>query len=562
MRVVLRGYRVEEVPLKKLDPIKDGTKISRPRSWDPGVRPIVAVSAGCHVRGVVLPHPDPQCPRTMVLGVHRRFAFRPPDPEEEVLKRFEAFVRKWVHANLTPLDPDEDVSVEAWLLKTSYPQWRKKQLLDCYYRMLSINQKDKRGRKIFFKNKSFMKDEFYPEYKHARAINSRSDEFKCATGPFFKCIEKALFSLDHFIKKIPIADRPAYIKSRLERLGAKYFAADYTSYESLFTKKLMQRCEFILYEYMVSKHPLGAEFLKLISEALLEQNVCQFKLFTVLVWATRMSGEMNTSLANGFSNLMFLLFLCEENGMTDVSAVIEGDDSAASGCGTWPTVSDFAKLGLVIKVEMSDTIEEMSFCGLVFDSKELCNVTDPKEVLAGFGWTSATYASSSERKLKMLLRCKALSYAHQYPGCPVISALAQYGLRVTRSMDIRGFVATNHHMSSWERDQVLAALRDEKNIPIHAPGPGTRALVAKLYNLPVETQIAIEKYLDEKNDLSPIDCHHIDMAMPQMWKDNFETYTSVSDVMASDKNYPPETWSRQDRFSLVKRWDGDVPVMR
>jgi hypothetical protein len=281
-----------------------------------------------------------------------------------------------------------------------------------------------------------MKDETYPEYKHARAINSRSDEFKCASGPFFKCIEKTLFTLDWFIKKVPIADRPSYIKNRLERMGVSYFAADYTSFESLFTKKLMQTCEFVLYEHCVSEHPLGRAWLSLISEALLGRNVCSFKLFNVSVNATRMSGEMNTSLGNGFSNLMFLLFLCQENGMTDVLAVIEGDDSAASGCGKWPSVEDFAKLGLVIKVDMSDSIEEMSFCGLVFDSDECLNVTDPREVLASFGWTSAGYKAMKQNKLKLLLRCKALSLAHQYPGCPIISSLAQYGLRVTRGYDI------------------------------------------------------------------------------------------------------------------------------
>jgi hypothetical protein len=105
MRLICRGYRVEEVPLKKLDPIKTDVLITSPRKWDPSRRPVVAASMGCHVKGVALPHPDPQCPRTMTLGVHRRFAFRPPEPDEALLTKFREFVFKWINSNIPKMSP-------------------------------------------------------------------------------------------------------------------------------------------------------------------------------------------------------------------------------------------------------------------------------------------------------------------------------------------------------------------------------------------------------------------------------------------------------------------------
>lgn len=453
------------MPLAKIAAIKTSCKIGGHRRHNSDIRPVVQSSLGCHYVGAALPKPDISDPVTAEAGVRKRFCFQPPRPSRRVLKRLRAFVRTWCRKHLTPLAPDSDVSVESWLDQTDYPAWRKQELKAKWDEVKDIwDDPDN------FTCKSFIKDETYGEYKHARGINSRSDEFKCAVGPIFRLIEKEVFKLDWFVKKVPVSERPAYIKKRLMRVGAKYYATDYSAFESLFTRELMEACEFELYRYMVRGLPDAVNFIALVESVLGGLNRCEYKHFWVELAATRMSGEMCTSLGNGFSNLMFMLFVCQQVGAHDEIGVVEGDDGLFTMWGTSPTEADFARLGLVIKLQEHSDLCSASFCGIIFDPEDCINVTDPREVLCSFGWTVRQYHGCRPGLKKVLLRCKALSYAHQYPGCPVIAALARYGLRVTRSVDIRGFLEKDRTLSWWERTQLRDASRTRRKSPIWRRG--------------------------------------------------------------------------------------------
>jgi hypothetical protein len=512
---------VDEVPLPALADIKQDAAISVPREVDLDVRPPVAVSLGPVLHGAAMPHPDPRDPLTTVAGSMKRFAIRPPKPDVQWLEELGEFVRDWLPKNLVPLDPATDVSVESWLLKTTYPRWRRDELLVKWYKVASIWEKRYHG------VKSFMKLETYLEWKYARGINSRTDEFKCAVGPIFKAIEEKLYQHPSFIKHVPVADRPRYITEMLYREYGTYLASDYTAFEALFTKEVMEKVEFQLYEYMTSKLPGGPEFMRLVREVLGGLNWCEFRDFFVSLFGTRMSGEMCTSLGNGFANLMFMLFMLKKFGCTDVAGVVEGDDGLFVCRGTPPTGKDFEKLGLIIKLETYSSLAEASFCGMVFDPEDKLTVMDPREVLSAFGWASGNYARSNAKTLKTLLRCKSLSLAHQYPGCPVISALAQYGLRVTRDVKrihLYRVMNSGKAMSGWERDQLLDALRDEARIKYVVPPMNTRLLVERLYGITVEMQYYFENLLDSKNDLLPIKDDLMLALCPQSWKDYWATY--------------------------------------
>lgn len=513
------------MPLPALGEVKCSAHIRDFHDVDMAVRPPIMVSLGCHVEGAACPHPDPQDPNTMLAGVAKRFATKTPEPDREMLGRLKRFVQKFVEDNLVPLEPGVDTTVETWLEHTSYPRWRKDELLKKWLALDNIRATDKRGRYKHFKCKSFMKDETYPSYKHARGINSRSDEFKCQVGPIFRLIEKRVFKLKWFIKNIPVAERPkALIK--LWRDGGKYAATDYTAFESLFTREVMESCEFVLYDYMTQFIPGGRDFADLVREVLGGDNVCEYKNFTVFLEATRMSGEMCTSLGNGFSNLMFMLFLAEEAGCTEVDGFVEGDDGIFTMKGTFPTTEDFARLGLIIKMEIHDALEHASFCGLVFDLEDQRNVTNPLEVLASLGWTTMQYANANSNKKKQLLKCKALSLAHQYPGCPIIGELAQYVLRCTATTKI------NHIAENWrntyEREQLLTAIADMpkymKGVPFTIPGIRTRFLVEHLYGVSVEHQLYIEAWLRSQRSIVPIDYCLVQWHMPEVWKDYYCKY--------------------------------------
>jgi hypothetical protein len=454
------------------------------------------VSLGVDVFGVAPPKPDLTCPLTAEAGVRKRFLCKPPVPNKLILDEFRQFVRNWLK-DVPPLPVESDVSVDTWLAKCSYPLWRKEELRTLWKQRFGLLDPKKD-----FVVKSFIKDETYPEFKHARGINSRTDMFKIAVGPIFRLIEEKIFALPYFIKKVPVSDRPAYITNLLSMHGARFFEGDFKAFESHFTREIMESCEFLLFEHMTQNLPEHDYWMSLVRDVIGGVNHCCYKYFTVDVEATRMSGEMDTSLANGFANLMLLFFLFHKKG-TQIKVVVEGDDSLTSFIGDAPTEADFKELGFSIKCAIRDNLNEASFCGLIFEPTDLVNITDPLDVLVNFGWAGRAYVNARKGRLLALLRCKSLSYAHQYPGAPIIQELARYGLRCTSGVDVRHFIENERSLSQWERDELRAATSCAR--PKRIPVPyKTRLLMEKLYGISVETQIQIEVYLKKQRKIDQL----------------------------------------------------------
>lgn len=453
---------------------------------------------------------------------------KPPPLNRPTRRRLRKFVANWLKKNLTPLSSDTDLSVNTWLSRTNYPLWRKEQLMDLWSKAGGVVIKGKHTTV-----KSFVKDEFYTEFKHPRLINSRHDMYKVAVGPYFKHIESELFKLPWFIKKIPVNMRASYIMQRLYRPNGTYIATDYTAYETHFTKEMMLDVEMQLYKYMVQKLPTRKYFSGLL-QVLMGTNHLFSHNFHCILEATRMSGEMNTSLGNGFSNLMFMLFACEEAGSGTVTGVVEGDDGLFCVEKKAPTTQTFKNMGLTIKLEVHKSISEASFCGLIFDPDDLVNITDPIKVLLTFGWTDRQYSGARISKLKGLLRSKALSLLYQYENAPIFQALARYGLRVTEgvravspfriNMHWRQVVAESYEYYNKHSDML------EKAIPMN-----TRMLMARQFGLSVEVQLKIENYLDSLDILTPLDIPQVTfMAHPDartMW----DTYVNVHLRSEKDK---------------------------
>lgn len=489
-------------------------------------RPVVQASLGCVAYGAAMPHPDPLDPDTTIAGVRKRFAFKPPEPNREKLARLKSFAEKWCQDNLRPLATDADLSLETWLEKTRYPKARKDELRRVWAKFELSDD----PRSEFCK--SFMKDETYPDYKHARAINSRSDWWKCYMGPCIKAIEEVLYAHPAFIKHVPVADRPRYIRDMVYRVGSTYIATDYTAFESLFTDVVMRCLDFVLLEHMLRHHNQGPSLIARIERVTAGLNRCEFHDFIVEIIGTRMSGEMSTSLFNGFANLMLMLFVCEELGTT-CTGVVEGDDGLFRLDGPVPTAEMFADLGFVVKMEVHVDLCAASFCGLIFDEDDLINVTDPREVLASFGWTTRRYARSNKKTKQLLLRCKALSYAHQYPGCPIIDSLSKYGLRVTRSYDVRLFAKERWGTSQWEREQLLDVI--DNSIPERKTGRNTRFLVEEKFGISVVAQLLIESYLDGLTELTTLLIPLFDVLVPTAWTHYWQHYVIIGSLAGDEQ---------------------------
>lgn len=476
---------------------------------EPSYRPVVGASLGCELGGLALPHVDTTDPETTLGGLGKRLAFKPPAYNKVKLRKIKRFVQRWCKNNLTPLSPDSDTSFETWLAGTSYTNARKDALREVYRQLLEDP---------YYKNSHrdkgvdcFVKDETYPEYKYPRGIYSRTDTFKVLVGPIIKLIEHELYStksmkydLPYFIKNVPVSERPQMLMN-MYTLDAFYAATDYTSFEGHFKKKIMMSIECQLYEYMIQYLPQREWFESEFLATILGVNECNFYYFILKVEATRMSGEMNTSLGNGFSNLMMMLFICEEKGIPEPPGFVEGDDGIFrfNDRSKVPIAKDFLELGFTIKIEWHTNLSTASFCGIVFSEEDLNNVTSPIDALLSFGWTTRRYSRSNKKVYMELLRAKAFSMLYSYPGCPILRKLAEYGIRVTEGYHTR-FNIQNVYQSEKAKVVMKTVFQNEMFSKIKI-GNSTRCLIAERYGIPVDTQILFEEYLDSLDCIQTLD---------------------------------------------------------
>jgi hypothetical protein len=506
---VAYGYRYGEVPLPTL-PEKEGSAEFGPRpplavlnealgpnpvvnkkleTHNPLQRNAAYVDLGTPFYGAAYPHADTDDPDTLRAGAYKRVALAAPPCKPGTHNRMKLFVRKFCEKNLTPLSPDFDFSNETWMENSNYPYWRQQELINTDIEIRLGNLKKPSKHRV----DSFGKDEGYPEYKHVRIINAGTDWRKLQCGAIFKAIEEEVFKLRYFVKKVPVRDRPKYIMEQLFLEGNKYYPTDYTSFESLFVEELMDACEFELYRYMTEQLNQNEKFRKFCEEVLGGTNECMYKWFRLYIHAKRMSGEMCTSLGNGFSNLIFTKFVAHEHSLK-VKSIHEGDDGLISSDSEIKQVW-FEELGLRIKIEEIDDISSASFCGIIFDPKDLQNITNPLKVLANFGWTSNQYWGARESTKRALLRSKALSLIYEYPGCPVVQELALYALRHTRDVKrLTKFTHGRRDIDMFMRQRILSAI-EFQDLPVAIPGVQTRHLMEQEFGITVEMQLKIESYL-------------------------------------------------------------------
>lgn len=517
---------IDETKIRNVKLILNGTK----QLYNPE-KPMM-INLGPVLMDSVPPIPNISNPLNAAIGVAKRIAYDTPKPCNIKLRKLKRFVYKWCKRNLIPLSPGTDCSFNTWIESTNYSRRRKNELTEVWNQIKDIDPMTLLQDKKVTRLKCFVKHEWYVQYKHARGIFSRSDEFKCLVGPIFKQIEKQVFALPYFIKKIPVTERPSLMKETFE--SYKWFAAaDFTSFEAHFTKDVFEAIEFVLYDYMTQYLECRDWFKYMLRHVIAGLNICLFKYFTLQIEATRQSGEMCTSLGNGFSNLMIIMFISYTKNKYIPKCFVEGDDSlvAYKERNDIPSVKDYEELGFTIKIETSEHYNKMSFCGNIFDVDDLVVVTDPVYVMSTFGWGDMKYHGCGSKMKKVLLRAKCLSLKFQYAGCPIITELADYGLRMTRGTNIRQSYIDS--LDVYQKQKLIDALKIDPHQKIEIPFK-TRLLVEEIYGISINAQLDIEKSLSLKNDFEPIYCNLIvDRAHPD-FLDMFSVYVgSVGDRMVA-----------------------------
>lgn len=509
------GYRIDETRLKVYGPSRALLVTRTPVGEDK--RLIVAPSLGCHIQGVAMPQPDIQHAKSLAAGAVHRFLREMPDRDPALFARLIAFGEEF-NSFFTPLGPDVGDDNEEWLASTSYSAARQAEL-----REVRKEVESKGGlwaptlsKKTNFDIGTFMKDEAYPEYKFPRNINARKDETKVYAGAWFKAIEKILFAHPAFIKKVPVRERPKYILDLLEGAGTVR-ASDFTSMEATFVPAVI-RLEISFYKHMTRYVSWRADFWRFLDWVLAGLNKNDSRYVTFWVEARRQSGEMNTSLGNGYFNMLINLFAYHEMGIDwkTIKYVIEGDDGLfKSPTGQHPDSDFYRRLGAIVKLIEVPDISSASFCGLIFDPEELANISDPRKVLATLGITTHKYAHSRDSVHRALLRSKGLSIAYQYPNTPIFSAVARWILRVTSGSDVAAtrFLLENHaykwapgDLALWKDhpNYLISAMRSELDEITGQPGLQTRLLMERIFDVTVAMQERIEEYFDSLTDIRPL----------------------------------------------------------
>lgn len=519
--VYLWPYRVDDknVNMPRLPPIKKEIKtmlsisnkdyvMTYPRGkinlpWL--FRNAVSSSLGISIKGAAPAFPDFGDNVSFKAGFYYRVARGTPIPDKLALRSLTKFLRYDLKMLGIVQMSNEDVGYPHWRLDINFPETRKIEFDKAYEQLTNKNVTKKR----YLLVKGFCKEEEYKgEAKYPRCINARSDYFKVDVGPFFRQLEKKIFCLEQFIKKIPNKDRAKYIMDNVFEEGGMYICTDYTSYESGFRKEVMEALEYEVYHYVGNGHPEFKEFWDKI-KVLKGVNRIQYKSFQADVPATRMSGEMNTSLGNGLFNLFAFRFACFVSG-SKTRGVVEGDDGL-----NWvdkePNEKIFEKLGMLIKYEKFNNIGDASFCGQVFDPDALQVVRDPIQTMIKMGWSTRQYLRSNQVTKLALLRSRAMSGLYENPGCPILNV---WNLRILQLTDKKSVIDRVRKLEFLERDTFIREKNEEREKFMEGKGYvnifeepmwQTRFLVERRYGISVAEQIYIENEIREMDQMGEVD---------------------------------------------------------
>lgn len=450
------------------------------------------------------PHTSDQSFGNWNRGLLKRVTFGV-EVDKKILDQFRSFVYNYVKARFKPL-PHIQLShkfLDSWLDDSYYTVRQKKMYhkeLDNYF------DHTKNQRKMFDVN-SFIKREFYGEFKEPRTINAPSERLKCVTAPYIKLIEKQVYD-HHFIKHCTRQD----VCSRMRRIEDNYnllYETDYSSFEGTLSTALMQACEMALFRRLLAENQ---EILSLIHMVDLRQRnlMCTFghNHGKVKLKGSRLSGCMWTSLGNGFTNQMVIEFIRHKTEKRkhlgiNIDYLVEGDDGLIGS--TVQLDMDVAeKLGLKLKLVRGNSGNDLSFCGLCVGPQGLMPASF-KRVVDKFGLTvnadvlredkwNTTYTL---RRCDELMRAKAMCLLVSNKAVPILQTLAMKVLHLTEDVT----VMKKDFNPYWELEMQNVLNESLQPIPVNVE---SREFFAERFGISIDDQIYYEEMISKMTNLNTL----------------------------------------------------------
>jgi len=429
---------------------------------------------------------------------------------------FKQWVYDWIRSNLKPCT--ELIPWEEHIEKCHYTR-KVKDALSARREYLRLTD----GCTYLYRDMHhaiFSKRERYPAFKYHRGIYAASQDQKVILGAFIRTIEEAVYSQlsQYFLKHVTTFQRAKLIKERLYCVGATYLGLDFSSFESSMTRDISQCTEIPLVDYMAGH--LNPQLNQLFKSQLMCKHIVNHRDFTFKFHDGRMSGDLWTSLGNGFTNLMVVKFVCHKLGF-DAKGVVEGDDGLFRMDGQVPTSSDFAKLGFHAKIELFDDIGRAGFCKMKF-TDSLDQVTEPIERLVKFGWTSAV-GSNPKRQLDLLFT-KALSLKAEFPNCPMLGPFADAIIRIVTNSGATKRKRAYDEDPGWTAHKIESATEY-----LYRPAycqMQTRLFFEDLYHISVSEQAEFEKICSSWTQLQGIFTPIVLDRVPKLWALYYDRFSS------------------------------------
>lgn len=408
-------------------------------------------------------------PESVDYSLRKRLMHQPPQGRHDLLHELRGFVWRWCRRHLQPLD--RIMGFEEWLATTNYSARQKE-----HFRQVFSRRRKSVEECVV---KCFVKDEEYAEPKAPRMIASREDDAKVVLGPIFKSMEQVVFDMPYFVKHLTPTQRVAKINAMFGRRPV--WVTDYSSFETHFTRQMMSNCEFVLYDYLLANFPEERKLIRVLKG----KNHLVSKWFVGDCEAVRMSGEMNTSLGNGISNLFFMLFAAYKTGSEVLNIVVEGDDGLVELKTPIPRTF-FTDLGLEIKMDLTVPYKA-SFCGCVYNPYTLTNFGHPLDALMKLGWSNTRALAFGPKKIHELTMSKIYSMCAEFPGVPLLWKVCR--------LAVERFAPVSFARAVKYRDRYKA--RDPLTDRTTEPSVSDREYFTELTGIGVEAQFAIEREFEE-----------------------------------------------------------------
>lgn len=456
--------------------------------------------------------PNTNDPANQVVCALHRFGRKMPKPDERRSDHFLAYAKEFIRMTWEQTLRDEDVpSFSQWLERANYVGSRKEQLRQLRDRLEKQSH-------LTAKVKSFIKWEgYFPKPKNARGINSPTDESKTILGPLFSAIDKCTFKARYFVKGTNPRDWP---KKILDELGdGPVTETDFTSFESHHNGVFIKIVHYWML-HMIRNLTNIRPVKDLISRLVLGRNEIEFKFLHVEIDNRLMSGALWTSSSNGVLNLMIMSYLASISTIGDQTPAenakwskenfrgfVEGDDGLCRDYGVKKEL--MTEMGLVLDYDEHKNFSEANFCGINCDIDELVVLKDPIPAIAKMFVLPPKYKDACPKRLRGLMRARALSYLCNFSRVPVLSACCHWILRRTQGMCIDGALGVlESHQVNYARiaEAEFRARDKDSRYAEEEISDSSRAIVWERYGIPEQDQLRIEHaFRTCESDTCPID---------------------------------------------------------